>query len=368
MKLKVLVVDDTIVYRKIISDVLADIDGIDVIGTAGNGKIAMSRIRAMKPDLITLDIEMPEMNGLEVLQALKAEDIDVGVIVLSSLTVRGGELTIKALELGAFDFITKPDGSSQEENRDIVKQSIEPLIRAYSHRREISSILRGSRLPLKRVVDTEKKSVPETNNVVTRMKSIYQRMKSEVIGIGVSTGGPVALAEVLPRIPCDINIPVFVVQHMPPGFTQSLASSLDAKCSLQVKEAVDGESVQNNVVYIAPGGKQMKVALGVDAATKIVRITNDPPENNCKPSVDYLFRSLAHHYVGRSTGVIMTGMGNDGTLGLRLMKRNGATVIAQDEATSVVFGMPKEAIGAGVVDIVVPLNCLAEEIIKTIKH
>lgn len=147
MKLKVMVIDDTIVYRKIISDVLAEIDDVDVVGTAGNGRIAMSRIRTMKPDLITLDIEMPEMNGLEVLQALKAENIDVGVIVLSSLTVKGGELTIKALELGAFDFITKPDGSTQGENRNTVRQSLEPLIRAYSHRREISSILRGSRLP-----------------------------------------------------------------------------------------------------------------------------------------------------------------------------------------------------------------------------
>jgi two-component system chemotaxis response regulator CheB len=200
------------------------------------------------------------------------------------------------------------------------------------------------------------------------MTNIAVRIKAEVIGIGISTGGPNALAAMLPLLRGDIDVPILIVQHMPPLFTKSLAASLDAKSALTVKEGEDGETIKNNVVYIAPGGRQMKVTLGANAATKIIRVTDDPPENNCKPSVDYLFRSLAHHYVGRSTGVIMTGMGNDGTLGLRLMKRSGAAVIAQDEASSVVFGMPKEAIEAGVVDIVAPLDKIAGEIMKTVKH
>jgi len=369
MALKVLVVDDTIVYRKIVTDILAEIPEVEVVGAAGNGKVALSRIKALKPDLLTLDIEMPEMNGLEVLQAIRNEQLQVGAIVLSSLTVKGGEMTIKALELGAFDFITKPEGTTQDANRAEIRRALEPLIRAYGHRREISTILKGKGpVPV-----AASKAVPAAKapgaaeSVVSRMGKIAVQAKAEVVGIGISTGGPNALVEVLPKLPADLNVPVFLVQHMPPKFTQSLAQSLNSKCTLTVKEAEDGEYVQNNVVYIAPGGKQMKVTLGVDATKKIVRITDDPPENNCKPSADYLFRSLAHHYLGRATGVIMTGMGNDGTLGLKLMKRNGALVIAQDEATSVVFGMPKEAIDAGIVDVVVPLKGIPDAIIRTIK-
>ena len=355
MNLKVLIVDDTIVYRRIVADVLAEIPGVEIAGSASNGKIALARIKVMKPDLLTLDIEMPEMNGLEVLQALKMENLDVGVIVLSSLTVKGGELTMKALELGAFDFITKPDGTSQEENRRDIKRTLEPLIRAYAHRREISSILRGTHVPGKG--EPPQSAVRHLGpSIVSRMNSIALRAHAEIVGIGISTGGPNALASLLPLLPGNIDVPVLIVQHMPPLFTKSLAASLDAKSALTVKEGEDGETIRNNVVYIAPGGRQMKVTLGANAVTKIIRVTDDPPENNCKPSVDYLFRSLAHHYVGRSTGVIMTGMGNDGTLGLRLMKRSGAAVIAQDETTSVVFGMPKEAIEAGVVDVVAPLE------------
>jgi two-component system chemotaxis response regulator CheB len=371
MALKVLVVDDTIVYRKIVTDILAEIPEVEVVGAAGNGKVALSRIKALKPDLLTLDIEMPEMNGLEVLQAIRNERLAVGAIVLSSLTVKGGELTIKALELGAFDFITKPEGTTQDANRADIRRALEPLIRAYAHRREISTILKGkgpAPPPAGFKTATAVKAPVAAESIAARMGKIAAQPKAEVVGIGISTGGPNALVEVLPKLPADINVPVFLVQHMPPKFTQSLAQSLNSKCTLTVKEAEDGEYVQNNVVYIAPGGKQMKVTLGVDATKKIVRITDDPPENNCKPSVDYLFRSLAHHYLGRATGVIMTGMGNDGTLGLKLMKRSGALVIAQDEATSVVFGMPKEAIDAGVVDVVVPLDGIPSAIVRTIKR
>jgi two-component system, chemotaxis family, protein-glutamate methylesterase/glutaminase len=365
--LKVLVVDDTIVYRKIVTDVLAQIPDVEVAGTAGNGKVALARIEALKPDLLTLDIEMPEMNGLEVLQHLKSQASGIGVIVVSSLTKKGGDLTIRALELGAFDFITKPEGGSTDDNLKNVRNSLEPLLKAFMHRREISAILKGGALPAKKPPVSVRPAV-DMQSIAARMGRITGQMKSEVVGIGISTGGPNALASLLPRLPGDIDVPILLVQHMPPNFTQSLAGSLDAKCALRVKEAEDGELVQNNVVYIAPGGKQMKVALGADATRKIIRVTNDPPENNCKPSVDYLFRSLAHHYVGRSTCVIMTGMGNDGTLGAKLIKRNGSTVIAQNEATCVVFGMPKEAIEAGAVDIVSPLEQIANEIIKTVKR
>jgi two-component system chemotaxis response regulator CheB len=367
MNLRVLVVDDTIVYRAILSDVLSEVAGVEVVGTAANGKIALSRIKSLKPDLLTLDIEMPEMNGLEVLEAIRKESLDAGAIMLSSLTVKGGEMTLRALELGAFDFITKPECVSAGESMATIKKSLIPLLQAYARKKEIRSILRGMPAPSGENKVRKESLNEEMTSVVRRMGSLSHRIKSEVVAIGVSTGGPNALGRMLPDLPRDINVPVLIVQHMPPLFTHSLAQSLDAKCAIRVKEGEDGEPVQSNTAYIAPGGRQMKVVLGADGGRKLIRVTDDPPENNCKPSVDYLFRSVSHHYLGRATGVILTGMGNDGTLGLKLMKRNGAISIAQDEASCVVFGMPKEAIEANVVDIVAPLDRIASEVIKTVK-
>lgn len=365
--MRVLVVDDTVVYRKIVSDALAAIPGVEVAGTASNGSIALARIRTLKPDIVTLDVEMPEMNGLEVLEALKKESISVGVIMISSLTIRGGDMTMKALELGAFDFITKPEGGSTDQNMAAIRQSLAPLLKAYADQKEVRDILRNRVVPAPHGISSKLPSGAEAASPAQRMAGIASKQKAEIIGIGVSTGGPNALARMMPFLPDSLNVPILIVQHMPPLFTQSLANSLNAKCSLRVKEAENGEPILPNIAYIAPGGKQMKAALGANATSKIIHITDDPPENHCKPSVDYAFRSLSHHYMGRATGVIMTGMGNDGVLGLRLMKRHGCTVIAQDQASCVVFGMPKEAIDAGVVDIVVPLDRLAEEIIRTVR-
>ncbi len=187
------------------------------------------------------------------------------------------------------------------------------------------------------------------------------------MAIGISTGGPNALAQMMPGLPGNLDVPILIVQHMPPVFTRSLANSLNSKCSIEVREAADGDPVQSNVALIAPGGKQMKVVAGADGKRRLIKITDDPPENSCKPSVDYLFRSIAQHYVGRATGVIMTGMGSDGALGLKLMKRSGATVIAQNEASCVVYGMPREPVDAGIVDVIAPLDRIADEIVKTVK-
>lgn len=366
--LRVLVVDDTIVYRKIVSDILEDLPDVEVVGVAHNGKIAISKIASLKPDLLTLDIEMPEMNGLEVLAELKKEAFDVGAIVLSTLTPKGGDMTMKALDLGAFDFIPKPETSSMEESKEEVKNAITPMFRAFARRREVQNILRG-----KKQIDPSStsgvKHTTETQSIAERMSAIRgaKSSKSEIIGIGVSTGGPNALAQMLPRLPANLNVPVLIVQHMPPIFTQSLAKSLDARCALKVKEASDGEPLTPNKILIAPGGKQMKVVASMDGTARIVRVNDDPPENSCKPSVDYLFRSIAYHYVGRATGVIMTGMGSDGTKGLQLMKRNGAAIIAQDEASCVVYGMPKDAVDANVVDVVASLDQIAQEIADTVR-
>ncbi|MDM8537962.1 chemotaxis-specific protein-glutamate methyltransferase CheB [Desulfobacterales bacterium HSG17] len=363
--LKAIVVDDTIVYRKIVSDVLKEIPGVEVVAAAFNGKIALSKIATLKPDFITLDIEMPEVNGIEVLQALKDQEDAPVVIMLSTLTHEGGEMTMKALELGAFDFVPKPNQGTMAENLEKVKKAITPIINTLKRQR-------GGRLQpgLRSAVRTTTKPLlkkPSTDtSPATSPKRVIRKSKSEIIGIGISTGGPNALTKMIPMLPAELKVPVLIVQHMPPMFTASLAKSLSSKSKLDVREAADGDTLEPGKILIAPGGKQMKIVAGADGITRKIKITDDPPENSCKPSVDYLFRSIAQHYVGRSTGVIMTGMGSDGTKGLVQMKNNGSTVIAQNEETCTVYGMPKGPVESGTADIVVPLENIAREIVKTV--
>ncbi len=359
MKLRVMVVDDTIIYRKIISDVLSKFSDVEVVGTASNGKIALSRIDSLKPDLITLDVEMPVMDGVQTLEEIQKRKLKLGIIMVSTLTKRGSDITMKALELGAFDFITKPDKDSREENIKSLELALAPRVKHFLKRLEITRALRRK--------EPEDKKVRPRAPVSTPVLSRAAYEKSSVVAIGISTGGPNALTRMLPMLPGNIGVPVLIVQHMPPIFTKSLAESLNTKCSLTIKEAEDGEELRINHVYIAPGGKQAKVVTGA-AQKKIIRITDDPPENNCKPSADYLFRSVAREFGKKATGVIMTGMGNDGTLGLKVMKSFGAVVIGQNEETCVVFGMPKIAYDAGVVDVMVPLDRIAAEILTTLKR
>ena len=371
--LNVLVVDDTIVYRKIVSDVLSELPGVKVVGSANNGKTALHRIASLKPDLITLDIEMPEMNGLQVLEHIKKENIDVAVIMLSTLTVEGGEMTIRALELGAFDFIPKPQAGKMAENKQAVTEQLKPVIEMLLRKKEFRERVRGNDSkpssahkrqattpPARPTSGTIKKPVVKT---VSRVP----KSKAEIIAIGISTGGPNALAYMMPMLPADINVPIVIVQHMPPMFTQSLAKSLNSKCAIEVKEAENGEILRPNTAFIAPGGKQMKITAHADGKHRVVKITDDPPINSCKPSADYLFNSVASHYIGRATGVIMTGMGSDGSKGLKQMLSNGASIIAQDQESCTVYGMPKEPAESGTAEKIVPLNKIAAEIVKTIK-
>jgi len=361
MKLKVLVVDDSALFRRAISEALALLPDVEVIGSAPNGKIALERVAAFAPDLVTLDLEMPEMGGLEVLEELRRQGRGCGVVVVSSFTSRGSELTIKALERGAFDFITKPSGGDVQANIQAVRDALVPVVAAYKRKSEIRAILNrpaGVSAAGAAPLPPPPRPVPAARQA--------DGGASDLVVIGISTGGPNALAALIPYLPADLRAPVLIVQHMPPLFTQSLAKSLDAKSALSVKEAEDGEVIRKGGVYIAPGGRQMKIAAGSGADT-VLRITDEPPEHNCKPSVDYLFRSVANQYAGRTVAVIMTGMGSDGVTGLRLLKRRGAHVIAQDEASCVVFGMPGEAVKAGVVDQVVPLGRIAEEIVRNLR-
>lgn len=361
--LRVMVVDDTVVYRKIVTDVLADIPGVEVVGTAHNGKAALLKIRSLKPDLLTLDIEMPEMSGLELLERMQTEAPDVGAVMLSTLTHKGGAMTMRALELGAFDFIPKPQSGTLAGNKAVVMDALKPILKAFQRSQSIRGALRNRKVPIKAKATPTPRKAGVVGGILQKRSGA-----SSIIGIGISTGGPNALAHALPQLPSDIGVPVVIVQHMPAMFTQSLAKSLDNKCALDVHEAIDGEPLKPNTIYIAPGGKQMKIVAGPDGRQRVIKITDDPPENSCKPSVDYLFRSIAELYVGRATGVIMTGMGSDGTAGLMQMKNSGAFIIAQDEDSCVVFGMPKEPIDKGIVDRVVPLSQISKEIVKTLSN
>jgi len=370
MKLRALVADDSVLFRRVLSDALASLPDVEVVGCVSNGKLAVQRMRELQPDLLTLDMEMPQMDGLAVLDALRLSKDSAAVIVVSSLTRKGGQLTLRALEKGAFDFITKPDTENAEQSRAAILRELGPRVRALANRLEVRNILRpksAASPPLTPIpAPATKPATGGLDSVAGRMNRLAGSKKPEMVLIGVSTGGPTALASLLPAIPGDIGVPLLIVQHMPPMFTQSLAESLSGKCALRVREAKDGDCAEANTAYIAPGGRQMRLHTGPNGA-KILQITDDPPENNCRPAVDYLFRSAANEFPGRAMAVILTGMGSDGTIGLRLLKRHGCFSIVQDEASCVVYGMPKAAVDAGVADAVLPLESIAARITASVR-
>ena len=358
--MRALVVDDSVVFRRVVSEALERIPGIQVVGTAANGRKAVQQVLELKPDLVTLDIEMPELDGLQVLEALREAKCDASVIVLSGLTARASALTVKALERGAFDFITKPAADSIEQSKELVLEALRPRVNALTRRREIQALLRQPGAPKPAV--TPPRPPPAQRAAEPAARPGVGR-KPELVLMGVSTGGPNALAELLPGLQ-EVGVPVLIVQHMPPVFTQSLAESLDGKCAIRVRE---GGPKKRGGRYRLYRSRRQTDASSPVGGNRIIQITDDPPENNCRPAVDYLFRSVAHHFPGRALGVILTGMGSDGTLGLRLLKRHGCFIIAQDEASSVIYGMPKAAVDAGIVDVVLPLDAIAGRIVAAVR-
>lgn len=340
--MKAVVIDDSIVFRSHLIDAFSAFSDVRVIGFAADGKSGLEKIQQMKPDLVTLDIEMPVLNGIETLKIIKQDFPSIQVIMVSSFTREGSRETIKALEIGALDFITKPDKDSVEENKAALHIQLKHII----------SNLDRSRTTVSQPV--AKTPVSPVKNSVSGSPAI--------IGIGSSTGGPKALTILIPQLPASLPVPIVITQHMPPLFTASLAESLNGKGSLPVVEARNGDILKNGTVYIAPGGYQMSIQQSSENMSKQIILTDDPPENFCKPSVDYLFRSLARIYKDRAIGIILTGMGKDGALGLSMMKKFGARTIAQNEQTCTVFGMPKEAILSGSVDSIQPIELIAQEI------
>jgi len=341
--LRVLVVDDSVTYRKIVSDALGELSGVEVVGTAINGAIALEKIAELQPDCITLDLEMPDMSGLDVLRRLQSDGRSVGVIMLAALTGAGAAATTIALGLGAFDFVLKPSGPNSGENFSALRGRLREKLEAFAKSRD-------SRVTNHRVAPN-----------AAKLSCLLPQKQCKVVVLGVSTGGPEALGRVLPALPNDLAASLLIVQHMPALFTRSLAEDLDKRCRVRVSEAHDQQPVMPGEVLIAPGGRQMKL-VGEGGRFRVC-ITDDPPENSCRPSVDCLFRSAAQACGESTLAVVMTGMGSDGAIGCRLLKRKGATIIAQDRASCVVFGMPMYPIEEGLADIIAPLDDLAGHIV-----
>ncbi|MFJ9290160.1 protein-glutamate O-methylesterase CheB [Bacillus halotolerans] len=350
--IRVLVVDDSAFMRKMIGDFLTEEKQIEVIGTARNGEEALKKIELLKPDVITLDIEMPVMNGTDTLRKI-IELYQLPVIMVSSQTQQGKECTINCLEIGAFDFITKPSGSISLDLYKIKEQLVERVIAA--------GLSGQQKAAAPAVIRPEPKRIAKP--VLSQSKSGPGR---HIVCIGTSTGGPRALQKVIPKLPKDLNAPVVVVQHMPEGFTASLADRLNHLSDIRVKEAKDGEAALNGCVYIAPGGKNISVIKN-SGGLKIVLDNHDTPSRH-KPSADYLFRSVGKLADYEKVAVIMTGMGSDGTAGLKDMLASGnVKTIAESEESCVVFGMPKAAVKAGLIHEIKHVEDIAASITSCVK-
>ena len=347
--IRVMVVDDSIVVRKIVTDVLSEDPGIEVVGTAVNGKVALAKLDALKPDIITMDIEMPELNGIQTVAAIRKTGRRTPIIMFSTLTERGATATLDALAAGADDYVTKPANvGSVGQSKESVREQLIPRIRVLTGRPAAPVAGGAVARPLAAPVPAR----PRTG----------LRKTPAVLVIGSSTGGPDALARVIPRLPADYPLPILVVQHMPPVFTTQFAARLDRLSALRVVEATAGSPIAPGTVHIAPGNFHLTVAPG--AGLRRTALDQSAPENFCRPAVDVLFRSAATAYDGAVLAVVLTGMGSDGKVGTGRVREAGGTVVAQDQATSVVWGMPGAVTQAGHADEVVPLDRVTDTILR----
>lgn len=343
-KIRVLVVDDSALTRELISHLLSRDPEIEVVGTAMDGLFALKKIEKLKPDVVTLDVDMPRMDGLTTLKHI-VEEFGIPVILVSSLTEKGALLTLQALEMGAVDFVTKPPGIPSLRLERVADELI---------------------WKVKACSSTYLRRLPRAIEAGTRPKTDEAgRTAEKVVAIGVSTGGPQALSLLLPSLPPDFPAGVLIVQHMPEGFTEMFARRLDQLSKIEVKEAKEGDLILSGRALIAPGNRHLKVRklrLGTVAS-----VTGGPEVNGHRPSVDVLFSSVAQEFGPKAVGVIMTGMGEDGAEGMGRIRATGGATLAQSEESCVIFGMPKAAIERGYVQRVVPLERLVahlEELVQ----
>ena len=349
MTIRVLIVDDSAFMRNALTKMLSSDPEITIVGTAWNGLDAIEKVAELKPDLVTMDIEMPRMDGIEALRRIMATN-PVPVIMVSSITTEGAQATLDALDLGAVDFVPK---NLSDLSVNIVKVR-EILIEKV---KQIGRRVPGRRRPV-RTAPAPAASAPP--------RSVYRtERRIGIVAIATSTGGPKALQEVLPKLPKDLSVPVIVVQHMPPAFTGPFALRLNEICGLKVKEAEEGEPLRPGVVLVAPGRGHLSVRRG-RPGEYVVTVSENRPDLIYRPSADVMMSSVAEMYPGRALGVILTGMGNDGEKGMRAIKSSGGRTIAQDEETCVVYGMPRAVVEAGLGDKVVPLWEVAGEIVNAV--
>lgn len=355
-KIRVLVVDDSVVIRRLVTEALGRDPEIEVVGSAANGSIAMQRIPQFNPDVLTLDVEMPVMDGLETLAALRPKYPNLIVIMFSTLTQRGASATMDALARGANDYVTKAsnvgslDRSMQALNQELLPKIKQFFIRPGRDRAPAGPAPMSAPAPARQAITAPPGGFRPSPG------------PKRVIAIGVSTGGPTALAEIFPTFPRELNVPILMVQHMPPMFTRLLAERLTQISKIRVFEAEEGMPVDPGNGYIAPGDYHLTVRR---KGTQVVCALNQgPPENSCRPAVDVLFRSVADVYGGSVVSAVLTGMGQDGLRGVEVLKPIGSYVIAQDEPSSVVWGMPGAIAKAGLADSVLPLPRIVPEILK----
>jgi two-component system, chemotaxis family, protein-glutamate methylesterase/glutaminase len=349
-KIRVMVVDDAVVFRKLISEELARDPALEMVGAAANGRIALARMPLVAPDVVILDVEMPELDGLATLKELRKQYPRLPVIMFSALTERGAEATLDALTLGATDYFTKPANSgSLEASMQVVREQLIP---------KIKTLCAGDRTELR------SKLIPAVApQVARRPQSAGTRQEPvQILAIGSSTGGPNALAELFRRLPAGFPVPIVIVQHMPPMFTRLLAERLTAQFAIRVREGSSGTVLQPGEAWIAPGDHHMIVVR--DGHQVRLLLHQDPPENSCRPAVDVLLRSVAKVFGPNSLTVILTGMGQDGLRGCEAVREAGGQVLVQDEATSVVWGMPGCVARAGLADRVLPISLLGDEILR----
>ncbi|MFG1925765.1 chemotaxis response regulator protein-glutamate methylesterase [Cryptosporangium sp. NPDC048952] len=383
--IKVLVVDDSVVVRRLIVDALSDDPGINVVGTASNGRLALQKIDELKPDVMTLDIEMPVLDGIGTLKELRPKHKRLPVIMFSTLTANGASATLEALAAGATDYVTKPAnvGSVRESIKSVREQLIPRIYALGPKQRPGAGPTRpgmpptrpgaapppgrpGAPLAGRPPLGTPAAPAGGIRPPMRPAKTKTPGQRIDVIAVGCSTGGPDALAKVVQGFPKDLPVPVVVVQHMPPIFTKMFADRLDRASAVKVVEATADVPLEAGTVYIAPGDKHMEVVRkGTSVLTKL---HEGPPENSCRPAVDPLFRSVASIFGAHALTVVLTGMGQDGKKGCEVLARVGSEIVVQDEETSVVWGMPGAVAQAGLADVVLPLGAISDTLLARVGH